>query len=287
MNEVESVRVQPDTGQRSRWGMKQYFYRQDGKKETINRKYLMGAVLGAFFVSTIVTILQPSDPVARDTIPMSEGGAQAVDVPMAAQGGNPSRPNAFKSAIRYRGLEIVKRPGVGKIPPGIRGRAQLMGGASNGPVTAVLIEPVMVVGETILESGTKIYGSGSSSGNRLSVNFSKTIHRDGSTAEIRAVACDAGDKVVGIRGSQVKKYASAFMAEVGLNVLSALAEGNDQRKEFFGASVWSPRPKNVWSDSAKKAAGEQSKEILGDWKEQNKIIEVPDGSEICVLFTGE
>ena len=289
MSEIESVKLAQDSGHKERWGLKRYFYRQDGKKLVIERKHALIAVIGTSVVSSFVAITR--GPVETETrAPIEFTGltsqVQTVDVP-AARTEDGERRRVSVGVVRYGGMQVVRRPGYGKIPPGTMARAKLMGGASNGPVSAVLLEPVVVAGDSLVEAGTKLYGMGSSGTDRLNISFRKFIFKDGSVQDVKAVACDGEDKTVGIKGSRTGKYVTGLAAGAGLNFMAGLAEGLQQTEVQGGVAYKKNNMDNALLNGAAKASLEQSKEMIEDWKEQKKIIEVKGGTEICLLFEGE
>lgn len=290
MSEVESVKLASDSGHKERWGVKRLLYRQDGKKYTIDRNHALAVVIGTFAISSLVAITR--GPVESESkAPIEFTGVathvQTFEVPAARTEDTERRRVGSPSAVRYGGLQVVKRPGYGKIPPGTMARAKLLGGASNGPVSAVLLEPVVVNGESLVETGTRLYGVGQSGADRLNISFSKFIFKDGSVQDVKAMACDGEDKTVGIKGSRTGKYVTGLVAGAGLNFMAGLAEGLQQTEVQGGVAYKKNNMDNALLNGAAKASLEQSKEIIEDWKEQKKIIEVRGGTEICLLFEGE
>lgn len=289
MSEIESVKLASDSGHKERWGLKRYFYRQDGKKLVIERKHALISVIGTFVVSSFVAITKgPPETVSKAPIELSgiATSVQTIDVP-AARTEDGERRRYTSHTVRYGGLQVVRRPGYGKIPPGTMGRARLLGGASNGPVSAVLLEPVVVNGESLVDAGTKVFGVGASGTDRLKISFSKFIFKDGSVQNVKAQACDGEDNTVGIRGSRAGKYLTGLAAGAGLNFVAGLAEGLQETEVRGGVAYRKNTVDNALLNGAAKASVEQSKEIIEDWKEQKKIIEVKGGTEICPLFEGE
>lgn len=290
MSEVESVRLKSDNGEKKRWGLKRYLYRQEGKKLVIERKYILTAVIGTFVISSFIAITKGPVEVQSGS-PIEFNGVatpvQTVEVPMAQMDDLSHRRTTGGTVVRYRGLQVVKRPGYGKIPPGTIGRAKLLGGASNGAVSAVLLDPVEVNGETLVESGTKLFGVGSSNVDRLNISFSKFIFKDGNVQDVKALACDGEDKTVGIRGSRAGRYMTGLAAGAGLNFVAGVAEGLQSTEVQGGVAYKKNTIGNAALQGAAKASIEQSKEMIEDWKEQKKIIQVKDGTVICLLFEGE
>jgi hypothetical protein len=289
MSEVESVKLASDNGQKQRWGIKRFLYRQDGKKLVLERKYVLSAVLGTFVISSFIAITKGPIEVQNKS-PIEFNGVatpvQTFEVPVARVDDLSRRRNSG-GVVRYGGLQVVKRPGLGKIPPGTMGKAKLLGGASNGAVSAVLLDSVVVNGETLVESGTKLFGVGSSNVDRLNISFSKFIFKDGTVQDVKALACDGEDRTVGIRGSKTSRYMSGLAAGAGLNFVAGMAEGLQSTEVQGGVAYKRNTIGNAALQGAAKASIEQSKEMIQDWKEQKKIIQVKDGTVICLLFEGE
>lgn len=289
MSEVETVEVVTDKGHKNRWGLKKFLYRQDGNKVTLDRKVLLPVVAGMFVVSSFIAITrEPVEQIGKAPIEFSgvAGQVQTLEIPISNQSRG-ERDRVRGSQIRTGGLQVTRRPGLGKIPPGTMGRARLIGGASNGPASAVLLEPVMVNGESLVLAGTRLFGVGTSGTDRLNISFTKFIYQDGTVQEVRAQACDGADQTVGIRGSRVGKYATGFAAGAGLNFVAGMAEGLQETEVNGGVAYKKSNVKNALLNGTAAASLEQSKEIIEDWKEKKKIIEVKSGTEICLIFVGD
>ncbi|MGE4133300.1 MAG: TrbI/VirB10 family protein [Bdellovibrionales bacterium] len=289
MSEIESVKAVADNGHKNRWGLKRFLYRQDGNKVTLNRKVILPLVAGTFIVSSFIAIARgPTETEEKSPIEFSgvAGHVQVLDIP-AASPATGEKKERRGNLFRTGGLQVSRRPGFGKIPPGTMGRARLIGGASNGPVSAVLLDPVIVNGESLVAAGTRLFGVGTSGVDRLDISFNKFIYQDGAVQDVRAQACDGEDQTVGIRGSRAGKYATGFAAGAGLNFVAGMAEGLQETEVNGGVAYKTTSMKNALLNGTAAASLEQSKAIIEDWKEKKKIIEVKSGTEICLIFVGE
>jgi hypothetical protein len=294
MSETESVKVVRDTGYKERWGLAQFLYRQDGKKLTLKGKCLLSAVATLFVFSSIFVLIRgPTQMEMRSPIIFNGAVSQVstIEVPRAADRSEIERRRRgipTLTVIRhYGGLQLVNRPRLGQIPPGLLVKAKLLTGASNGLVKATLIEPLSINGESIAETGSMLIGNGSSTEERLNVEFSKLVFRDGTHQSIKAQACDVEDQTIGLKGSKVGKYTSLLAAGVGLNFAGGLAEGLQENEVQNGVTTKKTDIKNAALNGAGKASIEQSKEIIEKWKQQKTVIEVKQGTEICVIFDGD
>jgi hypothetical protein len=187
----------------------------------------------------------------------------------------------------FTGLEVIRRVTSVQIPPGAIAKAELVSGASNGPVKARLIEPLSFNSDVLAETGTILVGNGSSTEDRLLIDFGKMVLKDGSVQNIRAQACDASDQMVGIKGSKVSKYGAALAAGIGLNFAGGMAQGLQETQVQNGVVTKKTDLNNAALNGAASASIEQTKDILEKWKQQKTIIEVKRGTEICLIFSGD
>ena len=292
MSEIEPVKVVSDTGHKKRWGISN-FYRQDGKKLTLQGK-LIGWILGVGFLVTSAFILINGPTHMELKYPIVFNGTVSnvatIEVPPAAEPNlDPKARNkgTGQSVQHFSGLEVVSRPRLGKIPPGTSVNAKFTAGASNGLVRAVLTETLSANGDGIADTGTVLIGNGNSTEERLMVQFNKMVFRDGTVQNIKAQACDKEDQMIGIKGSKVSKYATMLAAGIGLNFAGGLADGLQETEVQNGVAVKKSDLRNAALNGAAKASIETSKEILEKWKQQKTVIEVKEGTEICVIFDGE
>lgn len=289
----ELVAVEPDTGLKKRWGVGRFLYRQDGKKLTVNKQFVLAAVVGAFLLSTALLLLKGPDQPSQTT-PIGFTGvvsqSQMIELPRAdAPGsiGNVKRKHKGVTVVHYGGLEIIPRRTSIKIPPGTFVNAQLSTGASNGLVKATLSEDLNVDGETLVQSGTVLVGVGNSTDDRLLVEFSKMVFKDGSVQTVHAQACDAEDQIVGLKGSKINRYGTALAAGIGLNFAAGMADALQQNTYAYGMPVRANTIGNAALNGAATASLEQGKAIMEKWKNEKTVIEVKKGTNICVLFSGD
>lgn len=290
MNEVIAVKKERDNGIKDAWGAKQIFYDQDGKKLTLRGKVVLGLVSAAFVVSSCYLLMTgPSEMEVRSPITFNgvTSSSSSIDVPPMATIENTKQRKGNSAPRQYSGLEVISRPHLGQIPPGTFVKAKFVTGASNGLVKAVLTEDLLVNGDGIANTGTVLVGTGSSTEERLMVDFNKMVFSDGTVQNVRAQACDKEDQMVGVKGSKMGKYASLLAAGVALNFAGGLAEGLQESEVRSGVAIRKPDLKNAALNGAGKASLEQSKEIIEKWKQQKTIIQVKEGTEICIIFDGE
>jgi hypothetical protein len=198
----------------------------------------------------------------------------------------PTRSKA-KGVVNYSGLQVIQRPNLGKIPPGTTVKAKFITGASNGPLKATLLESLTVNSEEVAPEGTTLVGIGSSGDDRLSVQFTKMVFKDGKSQNIQAQACDVSDQMVGVKGKKVSKYAVMLATGAALNVLGGIAEGLQENQVQNGVAVKKNNFNNAALNGVSKAALDQSQEILSDVRNKKSVIQVESGKEFLILFDGK
>ncbi|MEY4616381.1 MAG: Bacterial conjugation TrbI-like protein [Pseudomonadota bacterium] len=296
MSEKATVTIAKDNGHKNRWGLSDLMYRQEGPKRSLNGKVAAG-IFGALMIlgvgySIVSEFSNPSSGTIQGE-PIGFNGqlnsSPQIEIPRGDTEWRKPSPE-FKrasSARTYTGLQVIQRPLLGKIPPGTMVKARFITGASNGPLKATLVEPLVVSGDAIVPEGTVLVGSGSSGEDRLTVQFSKLVFNDGKSQNIEAQGCDVEDQTVGIRGKKISKYAYLLAAGAGLNFVGGLTEGLQEAQVQNGVAVKKNDLKNAALNGASKAALDQSQHILNDVKNKKSVIQVESGKEFYVLFQGD
>lgn len=186
--------------------------------------------------------------------------------------------------IKLSGPKLITRSRNVQIPPGTIVRAELVTGASNGPVKAVLKDSLRVNGETLIEAGSTILGRGSSTEDRLFVSFTKVLHRDGEISQVAAEAADSSDKTMGLKGSRAASRAIKLAANVGLKFLSGASQALQETEGQNGATVRKPTMRNALLNGTAEAALEESNQIASQYKNSAPVIEVKVGTEFYLFF---
>ncbi len=292
MSEEIKVSVANDDGHKRRWGLSSLLYRKEGTKQSINGKVAAG-LFGSFMLagvgySIVSEFFKPTPSDNNGPIAFNEqvNPQENIQVPVGDSELDrpaPARPKA-KGATSYSGLQVIQRPNLGKIPQGTMVRAKFVTGASNGPLKAVLAETLSVNGENIAPEGTALVGNGSSGDDRLVVQFTKMVFRDGKSQNIQAQACDSSDQLVGIKGKKLSKYAIMLATGTGLNFLGGVAEGLQETQVQNGVSVKKNDLNNAALNGASKAALDQSQAVLADVRSKKSVIQVESGKEFFFFF---
>lgn len=223
-------------------------------------------------------------PVAQSTAEIFNNIPKASESPDSKPRANESRDRPHGKGVRFSGPELVTRPRNITIPPGTMVKAALVSGASNGSVKAELKEPLIVNGETLIDQGTMLYGSGQSGNDRLMIHFKKAVFRDGSVAVISAEAADSDDNIVGIKGNQVGYRALKLAAGIGLNFVGGMSQGLQDTQGSQGAVVAPPTVKNALLNGAAHASIEEGQNVMTEYRNEKPVIEVSAGTLITVIF---
>lgn len=298
MSDAPRVEVVKDDNEKEQWG-KKLFFSQDGQKSSLNTRRVFLFLAAFFVVFTLIQLL--------NTTPASSDTNSAIGAPGAIEPSQlveispnkdvdlttPLKPKRNRrgkgggTAIKYSGPQLVARPvNLASIPPGSMVGATLLSGASNGLVRAEVANSLMVNGATLIPPGAILVGQGSSTEERLQVTFNQVVFRDGTFGSITAQACDASDKIVGLKGSKLGNTALNLTGAIGLGFLGGMAQGLQQTQGQYGATVTPPTMKNALLNGTSTAAMEQSQNLMQDLKNRQPIIEVPSGTKICVMFGG-
>lgn len=295
MSEEIKVILAQDDGQKRRWGLSNILYRKEGRKISINAK-ITAWTLGVFVMagsaySVLAEFFKPPSSESDGPIGFNEqvGSQEKVQVPRGNSETDKPRANNSrpKTVVQYSGLQILQRPNFGKIPPGTMIKAKFITGASNGPLKAELLEPLSVNGEEIAAEGSILVGNGSSGDDRLTVQFTKLVFKDGKSQTIQAQACDISDQTVGVKGKKVSKYAVLLATGAGLNFLGGVAEGLQETQTQNGTTTKKSDLKNAALNGASKAALDQSQEVLSELRNKKSIVQVDSGKEFYILFEGD
>lgn len=190
-----------------------------------------------------------------------------------------------QTAERMTGPKLIARPRNIKIPPGTFIKAELVSGASNGLVKAILKEPISINGETLADAGMVVIGQGNSSDDRLSIRFTRLVSREGVTDTIDAQAADLEDKTPGLKGSKVGAEALKLVAGIGLNFVGGMSEGLQEARGEQGVMVKPPTVQNALLQGAARASIDESRELLNDARNAKPRIEVGAGTEFYLLFS--
>lgn len=295
MSDDVKVNIANDDGHKRRWGLSNILYRKEGKKLSINAK--VTAWMFALFIlagsaySIASEFFKPTPSESDGPIGFNEqmSSTEKIQVPVGTtELDRPETPKPKAKGITiYSGLQVVQRPNFGKIPPGTMVKAKFVTGASNGPLKAVLLEPLAVNSETLAPEGTTLVGNGSSGDDRLAVQFTKMVFQDGKSQNVQAQACDLSDQTVGVKGKKISKYAWLLATGAGLNFLGGMAEGLQETQVQNGVATKKSDMKNAALNGASKAALDQSQEVLSEVRNKKSVIQVESGKEFYILFDGE
>lgn len=293
----ETVTTSRDDGSRNQWATG-FFYRMDGKKWTVKSKALLGFLSGFFLFCLVAVLFSDSgnveevhvEPIsATDSIASSpKYEFSRLDLITEKEKTTPTVSTTRRSVPKEKfvGLERRDRLVSLSIPPGTLAKAKLTSGASNGPVRATLTDAVHVDGDDLLPAGALLVGTGSSTEDRLYIRFAQAVFSNGKAVKITAQACDGSDQTVGLKGSKVGGEAQKLAAGIGLNFAGGVSEGLQESEVQGGVEVKKPTMKNALLNGASTASLEYARQTMSELRSRQPVIEVPNGTEICVLFQG-
>ena len=295
MNEPQ-VTVEKENAFERNW-FKRRFYRKDGKKEVIRSKRLQWIFGIVLLIGYTAFLFQPNEstPLGHAS-PFSVAEAiitsKSIDIPdvvkSLTQGKPPppSKTHARKSQARtFAGPQLVTRPKI-PIPPGFTVKAKLLSGASDGPVRAQLLEPLVVNGETVLDSNPVITGTASSRDERLFVRFDQMVFKDGTIQSITADAYNLEDKTAGLKGSLLGNRTTKIIGSIGLNFVGGMSEGLQDTQVQNGVGFRPSTLKNALLNGASRTAIDESSEMMSSLRNSEPHVHIDSGREFLLSFGG-
>lgn len=288
-NDNELVGVNRDDGITQQWARK-LFYRKEGGKEVFRSESTKALIFVMFCATLFVSFFRDESPQSIQEALFSDTKVEVQNQKIVFTDHDDLKKIAQRSKYKkrtYQRLKMISRKGSHLIPPGSMVKAKLVTGGSNGPLKAKLIEPLIVNGDKFLDAGTVLLGTGSSTEERLLIQFNKMVFKDSSFTETRASGYDSKDKILGLKGSRVGRVALKFAANTGLKFLGGVSQGLQKSEVHGGINVKKPSLENALLHGAGMAALEQSNEMMADLKERQTIIEVPLGTHLWVVFGGQ
>lgn len=262
-----------------------------------NRTVKYGAILSGVALIAIFVMKTPEEnhqegPGVKTPETFEQGSKDqvAVDSYSAVDENKRMKERSQKRAsgvvVRLPGLQKIDRRKSGQIPPGSMVKAVLVTGASDGAVRAEVRGSLRIQGETLIPEGATLLGVGQSTEERLMVQFTQIVFKDGSFDSISAQAADGEDKTVGLRGSKIGRSAMKYGAAVGLYFVGGMAEGLQDRQVVGNSVVTNPSAKNALLNGASKATLETANDTMTDLRNKAPIIHIDAGKEILVIFNG-
>ncbi len=288
------VKIQDGNEKHNKWWINYLPVERTGRKLTIHSKKMFWWLAGTVvFVATSQIVLDTNVDVpsrgsisSPDTV-LENNFENIPEATISEINGFVGRRSNGGVAVRLAGLQVISRPrNLAQIPPGSFMEAKLMSGASNGLVRAEVTRALSVNGDIVIPQGAFLVGSGSSSEDRLFVRFSQVVFKDGTFGNLNAEACDQSDKIVGLKGSKVGNKALQLTGSLGLGFLGGFSTALQDTKGQQGAVVSEPSLKNALLNGTATTALEESKNMMQDLKNRQPIIEVPQGTPICVMVSG-
>lgn len=296
MTEEKKVELASSVGRAKQWATG-VFYRQEGRKLTLATRSLSIFCAASLVVITVLVMLfgtvEPTTVEQRNEIsaPQEAASADKIDLPsqqeaLTARSNAKDGTRSTKNETKYTAPQVVRRNSAVKIPPGTMIRATLINGASDGPVRAEATDSFELNGETLIEAGTTLLGVGQSTDERLFIRFTQMVFKDGGFTSIQAQACDASDKIAGLKGSKVGTQAFKLAASIGLNFVGGMSQALQEPdlQTSFGYRGTRPNARNALLNGASTAALEQSQTMMSEYRNKPPKMEASTGVPIFILF---
>ncbi len=287
------VEIVSEPGVKNQWG-KGMLYSRDGKKFTIKMKEAMWGGLFGFVVLSLFLLIQGDPEVAKQAQPnidspdLNSVSNQLQNIPGIGDGAPLSTSNGstLKRSVRFLGPQLSVNQSSQKIPPGSTVKAVLLTTGTDGLIRAKSVEPMVSYGETKFDEGTIFLGTGTSSDDRLKINFRQMVFQDGTFQNVEAEAFDDSDQMLGLKGEKIKSEGLKLGAAIGLNFAGGLSEGLQDSDVQGGVEVKKSNLKNAMLNGAATAALDQSREMMSDFKNQHNNVSVPAGKTLIITFEG-
>lgn len=170
------------------------------------------------------------------------------------------------------------------VPAGSEVLVTLVSGGTNGMVKASLTEPLRVDGDVILPARTVLMGSGTSTEDRLFMEFSKAILPDKSAMRIKALAYDQGDRIIGVKGKKISDYAFKLATSSGLIFLGGMADGMREEVNLGMGERRKPSVRDAALSGVATATSEVGKDMLEKMKSSDNRVEVAHSTSVLVIF---
>ena len=277
------VKMSRQMGRSKQWGFGSLFYFKDGCKDRISTKALKVAVL--FPVIPFVLFSSMKNDIKLSGV---EGKAFSMktynvssSLPDEIVGGEKKKSHLkARKQAKFEPLVVTKRPVAElEVAPGTYVKAVLITGASDGPVKVRLLEDVKAGGRTVVPLDSVLIGKGSSTEERLMIDFNKIVLLDGQAIGTNAVACDPSDQMPGLFGSNVNSRALNLAGAFGLNFAAGYSTGSeeDTKDQSIRQKIQS---------GAALAALEEAKRLSEKAKNTKPRIEIKRNQKLLILFTG-
>ena len=192
-----------------------------------------------------------------------------------------ARKGTYPAIERIRAVNLGVQPGV---PAGSETLVTLVSGGATGMVKAILTENLKSDGDVILPARTVLLGVGTSSDDRLFMEFSKAILPDRSTLRVKALAYDQEDRILGVRGKKISDYAFKLAASSGLIFLGGMADGMREDVNLMPGERRRPSARDAALTGVTTATSEVGKDMLEKMKASDSRVEVAHSTTALVIF---
>ncbi len=195
--------------------------------------------------------------------------------------------------IRYSATQVVGSEIKG--PKAIRMGAKLLGfllsaiDTREPSLVRVLLPHGGAASGVEIEKGSTLYGQFSSSGSsdKVQIAFSRLDTPDGLSKQISAVAVDARDYTVGVRGEVYSGAGVKLAAGMGLTMFSGMADVLTERESLgpMNGAQAKPTMNNALLQGLSRAAQDEASRTQSEIASQRDYVVVPEGKEIIIQLT--
>ncbi len=95
---------------------------------------------------------------------------------------------------------------------------------------------------------------------------------------------ESQDKMVGLKGARLGKYALKYATAIGLNFVGGLTEGLQEREVLGQQVIAKANTKNALLNGASRATVEMAHETMNNIKNSVPEVQIPEGQTILVIF---
>jgi type IV secretory pathway VirB10-like protein len=213
---------------------------------------------------------------------------------LAQQKREDAEKNRRKVAIRYSAPQVVDV--IQKGPKAIRMGSKLLGFLMSAidtrepSLVRVLLPRGGAASGVEIEKGSILFGQFSHNGSsdKVQISFFRLDTPDGNSKKISAVAVDAGDYTVGLRGETFTGGGVKLAAGMGLTMFSGMSDVLTE-KESLGFSANGVQAKSTMKNALlqglSRAAQDQAGRTEGEIASMKDYVVIPEGKEMIIQLT--
>ncbi len=184
-------------------------------------------------------------------------------------------------------IKIYSRNVIKDIPEGSIAKVKLRNTVLPDTMAeAVLIKNLKINGEMLIPKGTRFFGVSKEENQRLVIHFKKMILPTGEKFKFQGYSHRSKDNSYGLKSTVIGPRALSALASTGLYFVSGFSEGQLDRMKSGQHAPKSSFKNGVYM-GASKASLEQSRQILSNLKDRQRILKVSKGRRFNLVFSNE